>query len=163
MSAVVFLYALIFALVAVGLWAVYRVLGTPSRLQARDYQVVLDDLVRAVEREATRLRGALERNPEAESVAETARAARKIFQTGYYQAIRLRPDQGTDPAGQARERIRTACEAYEWASRMMASESLSNPAIRASALQLLDAGDRDMRAAETAMGPVSPPNGNSAP
>ena len=163
MSPAVFLYAVIFVLVAVGLWAVYRVLGTPSRLKARDYQVVLDDLVRSVEREATRLRAALERNADGESLAETARAARKIFQTGYYQALRLRPDQGQDPAGQAKERIKTACEAYDWASRMIGSESRDNPAIRESALRLLDAGDQDMREAEASLGPVSPPNGNTAP
>ena len=78
---------------------------------------------------------------------DAAREAKKIFQTGYYQTLRLRPSIGTDTLAAARAELGRACEAYDWASRMMASESLRNPLIRESALRLLDAGDAALRQA----------------
>jgi hypothetical protein len=56
----VWLYAVILLLLAAALWGAYRVLGTPSRLAPRDYDVVLDDIKTSVERAASRLRRALD-------------------------------------------------------------------------------------------------------
>ena len=136
----VWLYALILLLLAAALVVAYRVLGTPSRLTPPDYDVVLEDIRSSVERAATRLRRSLEAGPE-QSVVEEATAARKIFQTAYYQTLRLRPASGPDLAADTRAAIGRACEAYEWASRMLGSESAKNPLVREAAGRLMDAGD----------------------
>ena len=133
------LYAVLLIAVAGGLIAVYRLLGTPSRLTPRDYAVVLADVATSVERAAGQLRTALA-NPDTDLEA-AAREGRKIFQTGYYQTLRLRPSSGPDVLAAARDELGRACEAYDWGSRMIGSESLRNPLIRESALRLLDAGD----------------------
>ena len=133
-------YALILLVVAAGLWAAYRVLGTPSRLAPHDYLVVLADVATSVERAAGRLRQAFEQQPPAR-LGDAAAEARKIFQTGYYQTLRLRPDSGPDALAAARAELGRACEAYDWASRMIGSESVRNPLVREAALRLLDAGD----------------------
>ncbi len=44
----VWLYALILLLLAAALVVAYRVLGTPSRLAPRDYDVVLEDIATSV-------------------------------------------------------------------------------------------------------------------
>ena len=136
----VWLYALILLLLAAALVVAYRVLGTPSRLTPPDYDVVLEDIRSSVERAATRLRRSLEAGPE-QSVVDEATAARKIFQTAYYQTLRLRPASGPDLAADTRAAIGRACEAYEWASRMLGSESAKNPLVREAAGRLMDAGD----------------------
>jgi hypothetical protein len=134
------LYALILLLVAAALVGAYRVLGTPSRLTPRDYDVVLEDIRTSVERAAGRLRRSLDAGP-GQSLEDEASAARKIFQTGYYQTLRLRPASGPDLAADARAAIGRACEAYEWASRMLGSESVNNPIVLEAARRLMDAGD----------------------
>jgi hypothetical protein len=136
----VWLYALILLLLAAALVGAYRVLGTPSRLTPRDYDVVLEDIRTTVERAAGRLRGSLDAGP-GQSLEDEASAARKIFQTGYYQTLRLRPASGPDLAADARAAIGRACEAYEWASRMLGSESAHNPIVLEAARRLMDAGD----------------------
>lgn len=140
------LYAVILLVIAIGLWAAYRVLGTPSRLTPPDYLVVLADVATSVERSAGRLRQALDQ-PADGHLHEVAADARKIFQTGYYQTLRLRPTSGPDTLAAARAELGRACEAYDWASRMIGSESLSNPLIREAALRLLDAGDEALNQA----------------
>ena len=92
----IWLYALILLLLAAALLGAYRVLGTPSRLTPRDYDVVLADIKTSVERAAGQLRQALT-GPEG-PLEDVATAARKIFQTGYYQTLRLRPSSGPDSA-----------------------------------------------------------------
>jgi hypothetical protein len=156
------LYAVIFVLLAAALWAAYRVLGTPSRLTPPDYAFVLADVASSVERAAGRLRRALAQ-PDTKIVT-AAGEARKIFQTGYYQTLRLRPQSGADTLATARAELGRACEAYDWASRMIASESLRNPLILNAASALLDAGDAALRQAAAAL-PASLPasRGNSAP
>ncbi|HVH64980.1 MAG TPA: hypothetical protein VM674_03020 [Candidatus Acidoferrum sp.] len=134
------LYALILVVVAIGLWAAYRVLGTPSRLTPPDYLVVLADVATSVERSAGQLREALAHEADGH-LKDVAADARKIFQTGYYQTLRLRPATGPDALAAARTELGRACEAYDWASRMIGSESQANPLIRDAALRLLDAGD----------------------
>ena len=136
----VWLYALILLLLAAALVVAYRVLGTPSRLTPPDYDVVLEDIRSSVERAATRLRRSLEAGPE-QSVVDEASAARKIFQTAYYQTLRLRPASGLDLTADTRAAIGRACEAYDWASRMLGSESAKNPLVREAAGRLMDAGD----------------------
>ena len=136
----VWLYALILLLLAAALVVAYRVLGTPSRLAPRDYDVVLEDIRTSVVRTASRLRQSLDAGPE-QSVEDEATAARKIFQTAYYQTLRLRPASGPDLAAEARAAIGRACEAYDWASRMLGSESAKNPLVREAAGRLMDAGD----------------------
>ena len=54
------LYVVILLVVAFGLWAAYRLLGTPSRLAQADYAVVLADVASSAERAARRLRDAFE-------------------------------------------------------------------------------------------------------
>src|SRR5713101_7521504 len=83
------LYLLILLLLAAALWAAYRLLGTPSRLAPSDYNVVLADVATSVERAAGQLRRALEAGDG--DLEDAATPARKIFQTGYYQTLRLRP------------------------------------------------------------------------
>jgi len=159
----VWLYALILLLLAVALWGAYRVLGTPSRLAPRDYDVVLADVRTSVERAADRLRVALVAGPDARLEDEAA-AARKIFQTGYYQTLRLRPSSGPDLAADARAAIGRACEAYDWASRMLGSESVHNPLVLEAARRLMDAGDAALKQVEPEPLPMlDAPRGNTAP
>jgi hypothetical protein len=139
------LYVLVLIALAGALVAAYRVLGTPSRLTPPDYAVVLADVAASVERESERLRAAL-LQPDAD-LESAARDGRKIFQTGYYQTLRLRPASGPDALAAARAGLGRACEAYDWASRMIGSESLRNPLIRESAVRLLDAGDAALKQA----------------
>src|SRR5260370_17102194 len=90
------LYILILLLLAAGLVGAYRVLGTPSRLASRDYNIVLADVATSVERAAGRLRQALDSDPA--KLEDEAAASRKIFQTGYYHTLRLRPPTAPHPA-----------------------------------------------------------------
>jgi hypothetical protein len=157
------LYLVILLLLAAGLWAAYRVLGTPSRLAPRDYNVVLADVATTVERSAARLRRALEAGP-SPALEDEASAARKIFQTGYYQTLRLRPSSGPDAAAAARATLGRACEAYDWASRMLGSESVNNPLVLDAARRLLDAGDAALTQAGQELPPVlAAPGGSSEP
>jgi hypothetical protein len=156
------LYILILLLLAAGLVGAYRVLGTPSRLAARDYHIVLADVATSVERAAGQLRQAL--NGEPGRLEDAAAASRKIFQTGYYQTLRLRPTTGPDNGVAARAELGRACEAYDWASRMIGSESVHNPLILAAARGLLDAGDAALRQAALELPPVvSTPRESTAP
>jgi len=156
------LYILILVLAAAGLIGAYRVLGTPSRLAARDYNIVLADVATSVERAAGQLREALDGEPG--RLEDAAAASRKIFQTGYYQTLRLRPTTGPDNGAAARAELGRACEAYDWASRMIGSESVHNPLILAAARRLLDAGDAALRQAALELPPVvSTPRESTAP
>lgn len=157
------LYLLLLAVAAVGLWGAYRVLGTPSRLAPTDYAVVLADVAISVERAASRLRQALDGSPGV-SLDEVARQSRKIFQTGYYQTLRLRPSAGPDAFAASRAELGRACEAYDWASRMLGSESVRNPLILESARRLMDAGDAALRQAARELPPELPaPRGSTEP
>ena len=159
----IWLYALILLLLAAALLGAWRVLGTPSRLAPRDYDVIVVDIKTSVERAADRLRGALDAGPGGR-LEDEASAARKIFQTGYYQTLRLRPSSGPDVAADARAGLGRACEAYEWASRMLGSESVRNPLVLEAARRLMDAGDAALRQAERELPPLlEAPPGNSAP
>jgi hypothetical protein len=146
------LYILILLVAAAGLIGAYRVLGTPSRLATRDYNIVLADVATSVERAAGQLREALDGEPLA--LEDAAAASRKIFQTGYYQTLRLRPTTGPDVGAAARAGLGRACEAYDWASRMIGSESVHNPIILAEARRLLDAGDAALKQAALELPPV---------
>ncbi len=159
----VWLYALILLLLAAALVVAYRVLGTPSRLAPRDYDVVLEDIATSVERAASRLRQSLDEGP-GQSLEDQAAAARKIFQTAYYQTLRLRPASGPDLAADARAAIGRACEAYDWASRMLGSESAQNPLVLEAARRLMDAGDAVLTQVERKQ-PAMPdaPRGNTGP
>jgi hypothetical protein len=163
MSPVLVLYAVILAAVVLGLWAAYKVLGTPSRLEPSDYTLVLEDLVQSVGRAAAQLRSALESPASASALEEAAVESRKIFQTGYYQTLRLRPTTGPDAGEESRSRLNLACEAYDWASRMVSSESRSNPAIQVAVRGLMDAGDRELAGARQAPEARAPTDGRSAP
>jgi len=159
----VWLYVLILLLLAAALVGAYRVLGTPSRLAPRDYDVVLADVKTSVERAAERLRRALDAGPGG-PLEDEATAARKIFQTGYYQTLRLRPSSGPDLAADARAALGQACEAYDWASRMLGSESVHNPLVLAAARRLMDAGDAALKQVEVEVPPVlDTPRGNTGP
>src|SRR2546423_13000574 len=105
------LYIVILLLLAAGLVGAYRVLGTPSRLASRDYNIVLADVATSVERAAVRLREALAGEPSA--LEDAATASRKIFQTGYYQTPRPRPTTGPHPRAAARPELGPACAAYD--------------------------------------------------
>ncbi len=156
MSLALVLYGALLLAVIVGLWAAYRLLGTPSRLAAGDYRLVLDDAARSVGRSAERLREAIA-NAESGRVLEgAAHDARKIFQTAYYQTLRLRPAAGPDTAAAGRATLARACEAYDWASQMIGSESIANPAVRESALRLLEAGDEELRRAVRELSELPP-------
>jgi hypothetical protein len=156
------LYLLILLVLAAALWGVYRLLGTPSKLAPTDYQIVLADVAVSVEKAASQLRQVLDGAPGADW-AETAKEARKIFQTGYYQTLRLRPATGSDQAADIRAELGRACEAYDWASRMVGSESSLNPLILEAARGLMDAGDIALRQAVRALSPAQPaPRENSA-
>jgi hypothetical protein len=157
----VWIYALILLVVAGALIGAYRVLGTPSRLAPRDYDVVLLDVKTSVERAADRLRRALDAGP-GRALEDEATAARKIFQTAYYQTLRLRPTSGPDLGADARAGLGRACEAYEWASRMLGSESVRNPLVLDAARRLMDVGDAALKQVE--LPPVlAAPRENSAP
>jgi len=156
------LYIVILLMLAVGLWGAYKLLGTPSRLASLDYNFVLADVATSVERAAGRLRQALDGEPG--KLEDEAAASRKIFQTGYYQTLRLRPTTGPDAGAAARAELGRACEAYDWASRMIASESVHNPLILTAARQLLDAGDASLKQAALELPPVlSTPAESTAP
>lgn len=154
MSLALVIDAAILVAVIVGLWAAYRVLGTPSRLAPADYRVVLDDLGASVARSAAQLRGVLHEGDATRE--EVAAEARKIFQTGYYQALRLKPEAATDPAALIRAALGRACELYEWASRMVGSESYANEAVREAALMLLDRADAELTASRQALAALPP-------
>src|SRR5579864_3895317 len=151
MSAVLILYALILAAVVLGLWAAYKVLGTPSRLEPADYTIVLEDLLQSVTRAAARLREALDSPASGSTLEGVATESRTIFQTGYYQALRLRPSTGSDAGQEPRTALGRACEALDWASRMVSGESRSNPAVEAALRGLMDAGDRELDRARRAL------------
>jgi hypothetical protein len=155
MSLALVIDAVILVGVVVGLWAAYRVLGTPSRLTPAEYRVVLDDMASAVSAAAARVRGVL--GDAAATREEVAGQAQKIFQTGYYQALRLRPQAPTDPAALVRAGLGRACEVYEWATRMVGSESYQNPAVKDAAVLLLDRGDVELSAARQALAALPPP------
>lgn len=159
----VWLYLLILLLLAAALIGAWRVLGTPSRLAPRDYDVILVDIKTSVERAAERLRQALDAGP-GPRLEDEATAARKIFQTGYYQTLRLRPSSGPDRAADARAGLGRACEAYDWASRMLGSESVHNPLVLEAARRLMDAGDAALKQVEPALPPApAAPRGNIEP
>lgn len=149
------LYLVLLVVAAVGLWGVYRLLGTPSRLAPTDYAVVLADVATSVERAASRLRSALD-GLAGVSLDDVAGESRKIFQTGYYQTLRLRPAAGADALAAARAELGRACEAYDWASRMLGSESVRNPLILEAARRLMDAGDAALRQAARELPPELP-------
>src|ERR1700719_447560 len=156
------LYILILVLAAAGLIGAYRVLGTPSRLAARDYNIVLADVATSVERAAGELRVALDGEPG--RLEDAAAASRKICQTGYYQTLRLRPTTGPDDGAAARAGLGRACEAYDWASRMIGSESVHNPLILAAARRVLDAGGAALKQAALELPPMpSTPRESTAP
>jgi hypothetical protein len=160
---VLWLYLVLLVVAAVGLWGVYRLLGTPSRLAPTDYAVVLADVATSAERAASRLRSALDGSAGV-SLDDVARGSRKIFQTGYYQTLRLRPAAGTDAFAAARAELGRACEAYDWASRMLGSESVRNPLIMEAARRLMDAGDAALRQAARELPPELPaPHESTAP
>jgi hypothetical protein len=147
---VAWFYLLILIVLAAALWGAYRVLGTPTRLTQTDYGIVLEDVVTSVQRASGRLRAALAVEPaELEGIAADTR---KIFQTGYYQTLRLRPASGPEAAG-ARDELGRACEAYEWASRMLGSESVKNPLVLDAARRLLDAADLSLSRATHGLRP----------
>ena len=79
---------------------------------------------------------------------QVAADTRKIFQTGFYQALRLKPDATTDPSALVRAGLGRACEGYEWASRMAESESFGNPAVQEAVRMLLDRADAELSAAQ---------------
>ncbi len=155
------LYLLILLLLAAALLGAWRVLGTPSRLAPRDYDVILLDIKTSVERAAERLRQALNAGP-GRRLEDEATAARKIFQTGYYQTLRLRPSSGPDRAAEVRAGLGRACEAYDWASRMLGSESVHNPLVLEAARRLMDAGDAALK--QVVVPPaLAEPRGNTEP
>ncbi|HVS06483.1 MAG TPA: hypothetical protein VHK65_10010 [Candidatus Dormibacteraeota bacterium] len=157
------LYLVILLVLAATLVVAYRVLGTPSRLVPRDYDLVLADIESSVARAANRLRRALDAGPE-RPLEDEATAARKIFQTGYYQTLRLRPSSGPDLSADARAALGRACEAYEWASRMIGSESVHNPLVLDAARRLMDAGDAALTQVARELPPLpDAPRGNTAP
>jgi len=157
------LYLVILLVLAAALVIAYRVLGTPSRLAPRDYDLVLADIKSSVERAADRLRRALDAGPGG-PLEDEATAARKIFQTGYYQTLRLRPSSGPDLSADARAALGRACEAYDWASRMLGSESVRNPLVLDAARRLMDAGDAALTQVARELPPVpDAPRGNTAP
>ena len=161
MSPIVILYVAILLTVALGLWAAYRVLGTPSRLKPDDYGVVLEDVISSVRRSAGELRAAVDAGADGARLEEVAAQSRKIFQTGYYQTLRLRPATGPDAASSVREELGLACQAYDWASRMIGGEGRRNPLILDAARGLLDAGDRQISVAARALAALAPVPGSS--
>ncbi len=163
MSPIVILYAAILLVVAVGLLIAYRVLGTPSRLTPADYGVVLEDVLLSVSRSARELHAALEAGADSRRLEEVAAGSRKIFQTGYFQTLRLRPASGPDEAASVRELLGQACQAYDWASRMIGGEGVRNPLISQAARALLEAGDRQISLAARELAEARPGPGSSQP
>jgi hypothetical protein len=164
MSGAIFLYAFLLLVAAAFLWGAYRVLGQPTRLAPADYTVVLIDVADSGLRAAARLRAASEATPDGSGLDDVATQSRKIFQTGYYQALRLRPTTGPDTAVTIRDRLARACEACDWASRMMGSESNRNPEVLAAARRLLDSGEAELRASVEALrSPAGARTGNTPP
>ena len=156
------LYVVVLLLLAAALWGAYRLLGTPSRLSPNDYNVVLADVATSVERAADRLRRSMD--ADSQSLEVEASAARKIFQTAYYQTLRLRPLSGPDAGAAARAGLGRACEAYDWASRMLGSESVRNPLVLDAARRLMDAGDAALTQAARELPPaLAAPHGSTAP
>src|ERR1700694_5717042 len=157
------LYLLILLVLAAALVVAYRVLGTPSRLVPRDYDLVLIDIESSVARAADRLRRAVDTGAGGR-LEDEASAARKILQPGYYQTLRLRPSSGPDRSADARAALGRACEAYEWASRMIGSESVHNPLVLDAARRLMDAGDLALTQVARELPQVpDAPRGNTAP
>ena len=145
----------------------YDVVDEPRMFREKclshSYDVVLADIESSVERAADRLRRALDAGP-AERLEDEASAARKIFQTGYYQTLRLRPSSGPDRSADARAALGRACEAYDWASRMLGSESVRNPLVLDAARRLMDAGDASLTQVARELPPVpDAPHENTAP
>jgi hypothetical protein len=164
MSPVIILYAAILLVAVAALLTAYRVLGTPSRLAPADYTVVLNDVVATVSRSAIHLRDALDAGPGVRDLDQVAASSRKIFQTGYYQTLRLRPASGNDPAVSIRESLGRACEAYDWASRILGSSSVHNPMILVAARGLLSAADAELSRAARELAAVAPAgSGNGEP
>jgi hypothetical protein len=176
------LYVFLFILAVLGIWAVYRVLGAPSKLPPADYRTVLDDLLQTVERERGRLLAALEASvkPASQSPSHlagegpgdlqspsplagegwgggnlpaVAESSRKIFQTGYYQALRLKPAAADDSTANVRDHIRRACEACDWAGRMVGGEAANNPLLLKSARSLLEAAATELDQARAGLTP----------
>src|SRR5919201_727065 len=162
------LYVFLFILAVLGIWAVYRVLVAPSKLPPADYRTVLDDLLQTVERERGRLLAALEASvkPASQSPSHlagegwgggnlpaVAESSRKIFQTGYYQALRLKPAAADDSTANVRDHIRRACEACDWAGRMVGGEAASNPLLLKSARSLLEAAGTELEQARAGIQP----------
>ncbi len=156
MSPAIVLYAAILLAAILALWAAYRILGTPSRLAPPDYTFVLEDVARSTARAAAQLRAAIDGPLDSPALEDVATQTRKIFQTGYYQTLRLRPRAGPDQAVRIRETLGQACEAYDWASRMIASESRANPFVLEAARHLIDAGDAALRQAGAAITSLRP-------
>jgi hypothetical protein len=159
------LYVFLFILAVLGIWAVYRVLGAPSKLPPADYRTVLDDLLQTVERERSRLLSALDSgSPLAEdgraggNLASVAESSRKLFQTGYYQALRLKPVGADDGTAEVRDHIRRACEACDWAGRMVGGESANNLLLLEAARSLLGAAATELQQARAGL----PPNGRES-
>ena len=158
------LYVFLFILAVLGIWIVYRVLGAPSQLKPADYRVVLDDLLETVERERSRLLAGLDASEKSPSplagegrgggeLASVAQSSRKIFQTGYYQALRLKPLGADDGAAKVRDHIRRACEACDWAGRMLGGEAANNPLLLKSARSLLEAAAAELEQARSGFRP----------
>ena len=154
------LYVFLFILALLGIWAVYRVLGAPSKLPPADYRTVLDDLLQTVERERSRLLSALDSpSPLARegrgggNLPAVAESSRKIFQTGYYQALRLKPAAADDSTANVRDHIRRACEACDWAGRMVGGEAANNPLLLKSARSLLEAAAIELDQARAGLTP----------
>ena len=162
------LYVFLFILAVLGIWAVYRVLGAPSKLPPADYRTVLDDLLQTVERERGRLLAALEASvkpasqspsplagegPGGGNLPAVAESSRKIFQTGYYQALRLKPAAADDSTANVRDHIRRACEACDWAGRMVGGEAANNPLLLKSARSLLEAAAIELDQARAGLTP----------
>ena len=164
MSGAIFLYAFLLLVAAAFLWGAYRVLGQPTQLAPADYTLVLIDVADSGLRAAARLRTAAEARSDGSGLDDVAIQSRKIFQTGYYQALRLRPTTGPDTAVAIRDRLARACEACDWASRMIGSESNRNPEVLKAARRLLDGGEAELRASiEALRPPAGAPTGNTPP
>src|SRR5205814_7124122 len=108
----VWLYLLILLVLAAALWAVYRVLGTPSKLAPTDYHIVLADVAVSVEKAATQLRQALDAAPQAEW-ADDAKESRKLLQTAQTRYLRHRRPPRPDQRANLRAELGRACAASQ--------------------------------------------------